>query len=304
MRYSEKEAFNHCPFKWSLQQEGLVKREDGGDANDKQFGAGIHRGLEFHYQGKPWSDVEKGFLSEFPALLKANEKVKTPENGLACLKGYIEYYREQDKNWEVIATEEVGTVEIAGENHDLHIDLIARNKQSGDIYFWDHKTSARMPSWKTYEISDQITRYTDYVVSKYGHCAGCVINHIQVDFIDPKGDQKKSNTYLESMKNPMSFYQFANKSYSTYHKKDMTIVSGFCAKFERQIFNRSKAQIEFWRESDEQWLQLMSFCKTHSLFPKALGKLCGWCEFYELCLASNDPQIRELLYEIKPKEQK
>lgn len=270
MRYSEKEAYNNCPYKYMLQQEGLAKISGGSDAHDKNWGAAIHSGLQSHYLGKSLIEVKESFLKEYPNHLKEDDLAKSVESGLECLKKYIEFYKSQDQNWEVISTEEEGKVSIGGEDHDLHIDLVARNKQSGDIYLWDHKTSAKPASptyWRGFELSGQLTRYCVYVKDKYGSCAGAIINNISVKHL------KIKNKYGEG--------------------------PGFVVNFERQLFNRTPQQIAFWRESDEAWMKQIQFSKDTNNWPRALGKLCAWCEFYELCLASGDEQIKELLYQIK-----
>lgn len=270
MRYSEKEKFNNCPYAYQLAiVEGLTKIEDGSSANDKNWGAGIHAGLEAYYQKKGWDEVKKAFLAVYPTSLSPDDQAKSVENGIKCLEMYINYYMNQDKMWEVLATEEKGVIGFGGEDHELHIDLIARNRQSSEIYFWDHKTANKTPSptyWKGYELSGQLTRYTVYVQEKYGECAGAYINNIAVG-------------------HRLRMYKGEP--------------AGFWAKFERQLFNRTKAQIEDWKRSDENWMKLIEFCKKENVWPKSLGKLCGWCDFYELCLASGDPQIKELMYETK-----
>lgn len=270
MRYSEKEAFNACPYKYKLQQEGLKKIAEGTDAHDKNWGQGIHAGLDVHYQGKGWEEIVRAFKDSYPENLAEEDLAKTVESGLETLKRYREFYANQDKNWEVLGTEEAGQVTIGGEDHDLHIDLVARNRQSGDIYLWDHKTTSKPSSptyWKGFELSGQLTRYCVYVKEKYGSCAGAIINNISVKYL------KIRNKYGEG--------------------------PGFVCGFERQLFSRTPAQIEFWRESDEQWMRMIEFSKRENCWPRALGKLCGWCEFYELCFASADEQIKELLYETK-----
>ena len=270
MRYSEKEAFNNCPYKYKLQQERLTKQVEGSDAHDKNWGAAIHAGLQAHYNVQGWEEIKSRFLSEYPSNLSEEDLSKTVESGLECLQKYIKFYQDQDKNWEVISTEEEGKLSIGGEDHDLHIDLVARNRQSGDIYLWDHKTTAKSagPSyWRGFELSGQLTRYCVYVLEKYGNCAGAIINNISVKHL------KIKNKYGEG--------------------------PGLVVNFERQLFNRSPQQIKFWRESDESWMKLIGMCKENDLWPKALNKLCSWCEYYELCLASGDEQIKELLYETK-----
>jgi hypothetical protein len=267
MRYSEKEAFNSCPQKFKYVLDGLKKSKDDRSVHHLTWGQAIHAGLEAHYKGADWATIQKAFLDIYPVDLDDADLAKTSKNGLEVLRRYIAFYKGQDDVWEVMDTEHAGLIEIGDEDHGLHIDLIARHRQTGEVYFWDHKTSQKEASvtyWKTYELSGQVSRYTDYVMQKFGSCAGCYINNMSVKFL------KIKNKYGEG--------------------------PGLVVKFERQLFNRTPEQLKFWRDSDEGWMKLMEFAKQTGVYPKALNTLCGWCEYYELCLSSGDSQIKELLY--------
>jgi len=267
MRYSEKEAFNSCPQKLRYQREGLRKFADDKTVHHKIWGQAIHKALEVHYGGKSFQEVQQAFKEIYPKNLDDSDLAKTVENGVEVLRRYVAHYAQQDQLWEVIDAEHEGLIEIGEEDHGLHIDLIARHRQTGEIYFWDHKTSAKEPGvtyWKTYEISGQVTRYADYVGQKFGGCGGCYINNISLKFL------KRKNVYGEG--------------------------PGLVVRFERQLFNRTPQQIRFWKASDEAWMKLMEACEKLPVMPKALNALCGYCEYYELCLASGDEQVKETLY--------
>lgn len=271
MRYSEKECFNSCPQKYKLTYlDKLGVREDEKSKHHLLWGQGIHSGLEAHYLGKKWDEIEAAFISQYPVDLDAEDLAKTSKNGLEVLRQYIEFYKDQDQMWEVVETEQVGSIELGGEDHDLHIDLVARHRQSGELYFWDHKTSGKEPSatyWKSYELSGQVTRYTSYLQEQYRECSGCWINGIFVKWL------KIKNKYGEG--------------------------PGLVVKFQRQMFNRTPQQVAYWKASDEGWMKLIAECGRTGNWPLALNTLCGWCEFYELCLASGDEQVKQMLYEAK-----
>jgi hypothetical protein len=223
--------------------------------------------LEAHYKGGDIGAVEAAFTSAFPVNLGGAESSKTIDNGLECLRRYVQYYKEQDKNWKILGTEVLGVIEIGGEKHDLHIDLVAENLQGGGIYLWDHKTTGKTPSptyWKAFEVSGQLSRYAAFVQNKFGQCSGVLINNITFKSL------LRKNKYGEG--------------------------PGLVLGFERQVFQRTKSQIEFWKRSDVEWMALMAMCKDANAFPKALNRMCTYCEFYELCMSCDDPQIRELLY--------
>jgi hypothetical protein len=271
VRYSEKEMFNQCPYKYRLAKvEGLAIRDDEKSQHHLKWGQGIHAGLEAHYKGLPFSEVEAAFRKEYPENLDPEDLAKTVANGVEVLRQYIAFYSVQDQFWEVVGTEVLGQVEIGGNDADLHIDMIARHRQSGELYFWDHKTSGKEPGalyWKSYELSGQLTRYTAYLQEKFGECSGAWINGIFVKWL------KIKNKYGEG--------------------------PGLVVKFQRQMFNRTPQQVAFWRESDEGWMRMIAQAERDNNWPRALNTLCAYCEFYDLCLASGDQQVKEMLYQLK-----
>lgn len=266
MRHSDREQFNNCPQAYRYRQDGLVKVEESASSNHAGWGSAIHKGLESHYKG---ANAKDAFLADYPENIDEDDLAKNKESGIVVLEAYAKHYATIDQMWEVLSTEELGQVEIGGENHDLHIDLVARHRQSGEIYLWDHKTTEKRASptyWRSFELSAQLTRYCVFVKEKYGQCSGAIINNISV------GHRKRA------------------------YKGEP---AGFHFAFERQMFNRTPQQIAFWKESEEGWMKLIGFCEKEQVWPKALGKLCAWCSYYELCLASGDEQIKELMYETK-----
>ena len=170
MRYSEQQSFGQCPYKHKLQKDGLRKQIEGEDAHDKNWGQGFHSGLKVIYNGGSLKDAQDAFRKDYPENMKDDDKAKSVESGIECLSRYVSFYKDKDKMWEVLSTEEAGVVSIGGEDHELHIDLVARHKQSGDIYLWDHKTSSKPASptyWKGFELSAQLTPYFVYFIEKY-----------------------------------------------------------------------------------------------------------------------------------------
>jgi hypothetical protein len=123
--------------------------------------------------------------------------------------------------------------------------------------------------WKKYELDSQITRYTQYVKEKHGNCGGFIINGMQVGH--------RQRIYNGE---PAGYYQH----------------------FDRQPFSRNAQQIQFWMESEAQWQYLIQFCENNNSWPKHLSSLCGWCDFYELCMSAGNQSVRETLYTNKPLE--
>lgn len=272
MRHSERGTFNNCPWKSHLEKQGLRRVQASSRATDRTFGIAIHEGLKAHYDGKDWEAIKKVYADLYPEEKEYKAKEKDFESGLDCLKNYRAYWSSQDNLWEVVGTEVADKVTFNDEEHDLHIDLLARNKQTQEIWAWDHKTTDKKLGkgfWKKYELDSQITRYTQFVKEKYGSCGGFIINGIQVGH-----RQRKYND------EPAGYYQY----------------------FDRQPFSRNQQQIKFWMDSEAEWQKLMNHCEEFGIWPKHLSALCGYCDFYELCMSANNDSVRETIYTTEPIE--
>lgn len=273
MRHSQRSSYNNCPWKFHLEDMGLRRVAYSSMAEDRTFGIAIHEGLKAHYDGKAWEEIERVYTEVYPKDRAYKAEEKSYDSGLFALKNYREYWSEQDKLWEIIGTEVADKVEFNEDSHDLHIDLLARNKQTGEVWAWDHKTSDKFMGkgyWKKYEIDSQITRYTKWVMDKYGSCGGFIINGIQVGH--------RQRAYKGE---PAGYYQ----------------------KFERQPFSRNAQQIKFWMDSEKDWQSLIDYCTASGCWPKHQGSLCSWCDYFELCLSSNNQSVRETLYTTDPIEE-
>lgn len=269
MRHSERGNFNSCPYKYHLQRIGLRRIEESSKEEDKNFGIAVHAGLKAHYDGKEWSEIFKVYQDLYPEKEYKN-KAKDFEGGKLLLMEYRDYWREQDKLWDIIGTEVEDQVEFNDEEHDLHIDLLAKNRQTSEIWAWDHKTTDKTLGkgyWKKYELDAQITRYTKYIKDKYGSCGGFIINAMQVGH--------RQRVYKGE---PAGYYQ----------------------NFERQPFSRNEAQIKFWMDSEKDWQALIEHCETMGTWPKHLSALCGWCEYYELCMSADNQAVRDTIYTTDP----
>lgn len=266
MRHSERSKFNNCPFAYHLESQGLRRVTMSANAEDRTFGQAIHAALKAHYDGEEWPEIEKEYVALYPAEKEYKDKAKDFQSGIETLKAYRSYWLEQDKLWDIIGTEIADKVNFNDEDHELHIDLLARHKQTSEYWAWDHKTTNKSLGkgfWKKYELDSQITRYTKWVKDKYGSCGGFIINGIQV------GHRKRMYDG-----EPAGYYQ----------------------RFDRQPFSRNEQQIKFWEESESSWQKMIMFCETTQVWPKHLSSLCGYCDFYELCLSANNESVRETIY--------
>lgn len=270
MRYSELACFMQCPRKYCYEYIEQIERQESMETeHDKSWGQAIHVGLETWYKTHDLAQSKEAFLKVYPRQLKEDDLAKTPESGKLLLQAYTAFYYEQDKNWEILEVEKEDSFTFEDIEWTVHLDVIARNKQAGDIYFWDHKTTARTPDfsyWKSFELSSQLTAYTTYIISKYGQCSGAIVNALIVGHRQRawKGEP-----------------------------------AGHWFKFERQIFNRNAKQVKTWQENVRQWKTKLEFSHDQEVWPTHDSQLCNWCQFRELCIACDDEEIKETLYKKK-----
>ena len=273
MRHSERGSYNSCPYRFFLEKQGLRRVASSPRSDDRTFGIAIHASLKLHYDGKEWPEIEAEYCKLYPSDKQYKDKAKDYFSGLNTLRNYREYWSVQDKLWEIIGTEVSDKVNFNDEDHELHIDLLAKNKQTGEIWAWDHKTTDKALGkgfWKKYELDSQITRYTQFVIEKYGSCGGFIINGIQVG-------------HRERM-----------------YKGEL---AGYYQKFDRQPFSRNKQQIKFWMESEKDWQAMIDYSQASGVWPKHLSSLCGYCNYYELCMSANNSAVKETLYTYDPIEE-
>lgn len=271
LRYTQLQDFKQCPLKYDLTwNKCLSKIEEGKESHDKNYGSALHSALKVHYDGGSWDEVVTAFNTEYPEHLDPEDLAKTPENGIETLRRYIRYYTEEDKLWRVIGTEVEDSFEVEGITFQLHIDLIAEHAQSG-IYGVDHKSTASKQgiAWSDYDLNDQITEYTYYINKKYGQCAGFIINGIELKHL------KIKNKFGEG--------------------------PGLVTTFERHTYNRKPEELDRWVKAVSAWKQRIDWSYANNSWPYNYGKLCGWCDFRDLCLANLDESVQESLYEVKPK---
>jgi hypothetical protein len=224
------------------------------------WGTAMHLALKCHY-GKHNHNPVDSFLDAYPEDLDPSNQVWSRQGGILTVEAYLAYYAEIDKQWEVLAVEH----EDNPDKPTLIIDLVAKHRQSGSIYLWDHKFKAKIPfgASRRYELDAQISRYVDYVKRVFGDCAGAVMN-----IVVP------------------GFRQRAYKGEP----------AGWNWKFERTTVQRTPQQIEYWQRSQAEWEGLIRHCDKNQLYPKHLGYGCTQCEYLELCISADDPEVKEALY--------
>lgn len=171
--YSQISSFRQCPLKWQLQKlEGLVPPVEH---PRRALGTAWHSALEAHYaafrrnddEGRPRNLIEAYAEVDY-AIERAGVDAETAEALRWMYDGYVELYGD-DADWEILAIEHEFSVPLArigGVSYHYHgfIDLIVRERSTGNIYIVDHKSSrgkdATKAAWqRESDLDDQFSGY-------------------------------------------------------------------------------------------------------------------------------------------------
>ena len=267
---SQVNTYKHCPRQYGYKYvDQLRKVREGIEGHDAGFGSKVHKALERYYGGIDQAEILAKFKDEYGEQLNLTDMAKTKDNGVLLLTQYFNYAKSLDAQFEVLSVEVSDTFEfVTGIPYTVKIDLVIKNKATGEVYAMDHKTTGKgldYSYWQEFEVSSAITAYTDYCIRKYGQCSGVIINAIKCGF--------RQRAYRGEP-------------------------AGFHYDFQRQVFNRTKEQISFWEKDTVKWMEWIEESKESGVFPLHQSKMtCGYCQYKELCISCNDEQVREVMYE-------
>lgn len=267
---SQLQTFKDCPERYRIKYvEQLRKRDSVVEEHDREYGSAIHKGLEIIYAKGTLKEAQDAFAKLYPIQLNEEDKAKTLENGLNLLADYVEHYRVEDTQFEVLQNEVKDEFEIApGVPFIVKVDLVV--KKQGCIYAMDHKTTKKgfgWDYWGQFDPNPQVTAQTAYVQARFGECSGVIINALSFGF--------RSRKYLGEP-------------------------AGFHCAFQRQLFNRNRQQVESWKQDTLWWIKQVNGMKEATNHIGAWRKnegQCRFCSYKEVCISCNDDQIKEQLFE-------
>lgn len=256
---SKLDKYRSCPRAYQYHYvNNLEPITDGEESHDRNFGKAIHCGLEELYRSGDLEKSKEEFNEAYPNQLDIEDESKTSANGKVLLEAYWKTYQKQMQDWKIIAIEVLDSYEaIPGVEFRVRLDLIAENLKYGGVYGFDHKTTGKKLDyryWSQFNPSSQISAYYDYIGKKYGQCAGFYID-------------------------AMSFGHRKNK-----YKGEP---AGFHYQLERQMFTQTKAQIDDWRASEQDWYEKIQVSEAKGFYPLNT-KSCQYCSFRNICSSGWD----------------
>jgi len=259
-------AYMSCPEKYRLSFiEGLEKAEPGESERPKLFGSAIHRGLEAMKLGQPPQEATRQAQAAYTVAVPESERLYRPEHLTTILKEYSIYALQNFTDWEVLEVEQPFVWQPDGQT-DFLVKSDLRIKRGEDHYAINYKTTKKYVDegfWKKWAMHFQTKAEVEAVRVKYGSCAGLILVALQ----------------------------FGHRTRAWKGEPP-----GFWCRVSHQELNVPEHQLVDWRVNVKVWLNRISL---ELGYPKHESN-CSWCEYFELCLSSGNPQVREALYTVKP----
>jgi len=265
---TQAKCFSNCKKRYKLNYvDQLRKLEYGEDSVDIRFGAGIHAGLELLTDNcQDVKAITDRFIDNFVDL--PGEDVKTVENGVKLLQEFVPYYRANFGEWETLAVEKVGHVNIGGKvDYIVKIDRVV--KWRGNIYVVDWKTTKTTRKhgyFDRFRLDFQPTGYVKWCQLEFGQCSGFI---------------------------PVGLFMGYRK------RKYKGEPAGFHCSFDYTIVNRTQDMIDSWGEDMLGIADEIERCKVSNHWrhnPEHCGSYRG-CQYMQICESCDDEMVMDTLYE-------
>lgn len=272
MDFTQMAELMDCPERYRLRYvEQLKKRSEDYRDYPREFGIGIHCGLEAYYNGEPMAAILEAFTRSYQVTVPLDENILTMANGIQLLKEYPDWAKKNDGDIKVLSTEEYIRVKFdnSDEEWECKTDLIYEN--ASGIWVRDHKSTKSNWGlsplwWKKFDLSPQLSGAAFAVAKKYGQCSGVEISGIKMGF-------RTRNSKLGG--------------------------PGFWWNAKKNIYNKNPEQLRDFQQNAQRWIARKRELETTqppSQWPKNETQ-CLFCDYREICLTVQDPQIKELNYE-------
>lgn len=172
--YSQLTSFEECPYNFYLQKiDEDVSKEDMADNCFAKQGSFIHDLIDKWAKGKIQAsklpeEYEKLYAkkvgTDWPAYLGSDFIEKTYLDGLNYFRNFDEF-----KGYDIISTEQMFKMPICDRMFNGYIDMILRNKITGDLIILDHKRKSLSTFAKEEKkMWRQQYLYSNYVKQEYG----------------------------------------------------------------------------------------------------------------------------------------
>lgn len=188
--YSELDAFWQCPQKWEWGYRDRWSSDEGKPALDR--GTVWHAMLQTHYE----VTRHPGWKAHDDNLADLHDKVMATmvSGGLDeeqtelltwMYAGYVETYDHREPEYDILATEINRTIPLPRPDDPftpgdyalkVKIDMVTRNKRTGQLLAWDHKTASDFTPPERLQWRPQFPLYTWALRAANLDVAGFMVN--------------------------------------------------------------------------------------------------------------------------------
>lgn len=300
-RNSEINDFLRCRKKWDWRwNQGYTSKKQN---NKLFFGNLFHKWVEVLYKTGSGQDAFKAAVEfmkdEDTSGMEQHEIDDIWEMFMQVGDGYIAKWWENDKEWEIIATEFHFSIPLDEEiEYEGTIDLIFRHKKTGKVWFMDHKTTSSLDIYENNSRMDrQISRYW-WALKKLGYdVGGFIYNIVLKDFPVPPNVLKKGNLSTAKNQNTtLELYVQAIQDNGLV-PEDYNDFLQYLTDHPREYFRRvnvtrtdaelANAMFEFYYQAKE--AQSLKEGDNQNFIYRNITKDCSWdCPFKEVCKAQMD----------------
>lgn len=301
VRSSERGAFKQCPQKWYWSYiEKLVPSSVVVGA--REFGTGIHLAMAEYYvpepivvgvpsidsrRGRPMLETWEEWCTETRNWGTRNDKARKQFNeeefdemvvmGRYLLEEHMRVYG-GDPDWQVIAREETFAANIRNKAIAVGtIDLVVRQLSTGHVWIVDHKTAKSFPGETSYNMDDQGGSYSSLATTILRH-KGLIGSSERVRGIIFNVLRKGKRD--DRPRNEEGLYLNKNGSVSKIQPQSV---------LKRYDVHKTRSQQKHQLQRIVDDVEVMNAVRQGVIpVTKSPQKLCGWCDFFQLCQLDED----------------
>lgn len=271
--YTGLSTFQKCPemYKWRY-IDGLDKI---GPAGAKELGTAIHRALEVLFLTGDIRQAEDALNGFSPLAGPHGLGEEDFARARGMLAGYYGRWGNPHNQYEVVKVEKTFSFPVEYSNYALEgkIDILVRDKSTGRLQLWDHKTTSQMDE-------DYITqRWMDLQLHLYTigalEALGYEVEELVYDILSkPNIRLKKNETIAE---------------FTTRCGLECTP-----EKYERPVFAVDLGMLDDTRREIAGWLGRVELARATGFYGKVRSSCVQFgkrCPYYDLCVSRGNPMV-------------
>lgn len=299
LSHSSIKSFRRCKRQFYYKYvEGLEARMP---SQPLKLGSWIHDLMEDYYKEKGWVDRHSELTDEFNNLTIDEREYygDLPAQAQSLMAAYEHYWRKEHDNWEVLHVEERFAVE-AGDGSTLSFkpDLIVREKESGLIGVWDHKSTKSLPDaeWRIQDLQS--------VIYPWGlGLAGIEVDYFGWNYLrtkTPTLPKENKDGRLSRRKIESEYYTLANfllahygdkRKIPQYWRLELQSLKKRSNYFKRTrmvkdpvLVNRMISELDWTTQEIQGWIEFAKEFPDDDPWVRTVDRSCSWgCDFFDLC---------------------